>query len=60
MLKKEKKEDELMNLLFGNPKLGLIILIIAILGVFSTMFFMLYSLNKSKFKELIKWFFNLK
>jgi len=60
MLKKEKKEDELMNLLFGNPKLGLIILIIAILGVFPTMFFMLYSLNKSKFKELIKWFFNLK
>ena len=49
-----------MNLLFGNPKLGLIILIIAILGVFPTMFFMLYSLNKSKFKELIKWFFNLK
>lgn len=49
-----------MNLVFGNPELGFLVLAIVLLSIFSITFFMLYNLNKPKFKELIKWIFNLK
>ena len=51
---------KLMNLVFGNPTLGLLILAIVSLSIFSISAFMLYSLNKPKFKELMKWLFNIK
>ncbi|MFR4051974.1 MAG: hypothetical protein ACLT0B_06680 [Clostridium perfringens] len=55
-----RKKMKLMNLVFGNPTLGLLILAIVSLSIFSISAFMLYSLNKPKFKELMKWLFNIK
>lgn len=49
-----------MNFVFGNPALGLLVLTIVFLSVFLVSTFMIYSLNKHKFKELMKWLFNVK
>lgn len=46
--------------MLGNPEVGTIFFLIASLGVALTSFFILYCLNKQKFKELMKWFFNCK
>lgn len=49
-----------MKLLIGNPKIGLLIMLITIFSTIPTVALMLYYLNRSKFKELIKWLFNYK
>ena len=54
------KKMKLMNFVFGNPALGLLVLTIVFLSVFLVSTFMIYSLNKPKFKELMKWLFNVK
>lgn len=45
--------------MYGNPEGALILLFIIILSFIPTTF-ILYCLNKAKFKELIKWIFNIK
>lgn len=54
-----KKEDEVNEVSVWKSRFRLTNIINSNFKCFLTVSFMLYVLNKSKFKKLVKWLFNL-